>query len=88
MYIYIYIHNIVGFRGFASSIMLCLRGGIPRPMGDFPESLSRAMLAGVIFIGRLGVSSLTRVRCSLPRIAADGVAYTSHLPTCPFDKDI
>ena len=38
--------NIVDFRGFDSSIMLILRGGIPRPMGDFPESSSQAMLAG------------------------------------------
>ena len=34
------------FRGFDSSIILILRGGIPRPIGDFPESLSQAMLVG------------------------------------------
>ena len=32
--------NIVDFRGFDSSIILIDRGGMPRPMGDFPESLS------------------------------------------------
>ena len=55
-YIYIYIYPlnslrpisllILGFRGFDSSIILILRGGIPRPIGDFPESLSQAMLVG------------------------------------------
>ena len=38
--------NIVDFGGFDSSIILILRGGIPRPIGDFPESLSQAMLVG------------------------------------------
>ena len=32
--------NIVDFRGFDSSIIVILRGGILRPIGDFPESLS------------------------------------------------
>ena len=30
--------NIVDFGGFDSSIILIARGGIPRPVGDFPES--------------------------------------------------
>ena len=47
--------NIVDFRGFDSSIILILRGGIPRPTGDFPESLSQAILVGIMFVGRLGV---------------------------------
>ena len=47
--------NIVGFRGFDSSMILNFRGGIPRPIGKFPESLSQAMLVGVMFVGRLGV---------------------------------
>ena len=38
--------TIVGFRGFDSNIILILRGGIPRPIGSFPESLSQAMLVG------------------------------------------
>ena len=66
-YIYIYIYIMctrytanlptdnVDFRGFDSSIMLYFRGGIPRPIGDFPESLSLAMLVGVMLVGSLGV---------------------------------
>ena len=50
------------FRGFDSSIMLILRGGIPRPMGDFPESLSQAMLVEVMLVGRLGVQSASQVQ--------------------------
>ena len=38
--------NIVDFRGFDSSTILILRGGILRPIGDFPESSSQAMLVG------------------------------------------
>ena len=38
--------NIVHFRVFDSSIILVWRGGIPRPIGDFPESLTQAMLVG------------------------------------------
>ena len=47
--------NIVDFRGFDSSTILKLRGGIPRPMGDLPESLSQAILEGIMLVGRLGV---------------------------------
>ena len=43
------------FRGFDSSIILSLRGGIPRPIVDFPESLSHAILVGIMLVGRLGV---------------------------------
>ena len=38
--------NNVDFWGSDSSIILILRGGIPRPIGDLPESLSQAMLVG------------------------------------------
>ena len=38
--------NIVDFRGFDSSVILILRGGIPRPIGDFPGSLSQAIWVG------------------------------------------
>ena len=51
--------NIVGFRGFDSSITLCLTGDISRLVGDFPESLSQAMWLGVMLVGRLGVLALT-----------------------------
>ena len=44
------------FRGFDSSIVLNLRGRIPRPIGNFREVLSQAILSvGRILIGRLGV---------------------------------
>ena len=38
--------NIMDFRGFDSSVILILRGRIPRLVGNFPESLSQAMLIG------------------------------------------
>ena len=47
--------NIMDFRGFDSSIILIVRGGIPRPIGDSPESLSQAILEGIMLVGRLGV---------------------------------
>ena len=47
--------NIAGFRGFDSSVMLIPRVGIPRPTGDFPESLSQAILVGKMLVGRLGI---------------------------------
>ena len=56
----------MGFGGFDSSIMLCLRGGILISMGDFLESLSQAMLVGVMLVGRLGVQTLC---------GGDGVLY-------------
>ena len=43
------------FRGLGSSIILFLRGGIPRPIRNFPESLSPRILVGRILVGRLGV---------------------------------
>ena len=45
--------NIMDFRGFDSSIIVILRGGIPRPTGNFPESLSQAILVGIMSVGRL-----------------------------------
>ena len=35
--------NIVDFTGFDSSTILIKRSGIPRVIGNFPESLSQAM---------------------------------------------
>ena len=73
IYIYIYTHykspplqlsranlrtNIMEFRGFDSNIILSLRGGIPRPTWNFPESLTQAILVGEMLVGRLGVSAL------------------------------
>ena len=47
--------KILDFRGFDSSTILILRGGIARPIGNFPESVSQAMLVGIMLVGRLGV---------------------------------
>ena len=44
------------FRGFDSSLILNLRGGILRRVGNFPDVLSQAMLVGIMLVGRLGVS--------------------------------
>ena len=44
--------EILDFRGFDSSRILILRGGIPRPIGN-SESLSQEILAGIILVGRL-----------------------------------
>ena len=66
-YIYIYIYqkprqstanprtDIMDFRGFDSSMILILRGGISRPIGNFPQSLTQAMLVGIMLVGGLGV---------------------------------
>ena len=45
----------IDVRGLDSSIILVLRGGIPRPIGNFPESLSQAILVGIVLVGRFGV---------------------------------
>ena len=44
------------FRGFDSSIILILRGGILRSVRIFLESLSQQILAGIISAGRSGVA--------------------------------
>ena len=51
-------HSTANLRnsGFRTSTILILRGGIPRPVGNFPESLSQAILVGIILAGRSGVS--------------------------------
>ena len=56
--------KILDFRGFDPSEILILRGGIPRPIGNFPEIMSHAILVGIILVGRLGVASLpAKVLC-------------------------
>ena len=50
--------NIMDFRGFDSSTILILRGGILVSIGDFPESLSRTILVGIMLVGRLNVCVL------------------------------
>ena len=44
--------NIMDFRGFNSNIILILRGGIPVPVENFSESLSQAILVGIILVSR------------------------------------
>ena len=44
--------SIVDLRGFDSSINLKLTGGIPRAIGNLPESLSQAMLVGIMLVGK------------------------------------
>ena len=51
--------NIVHFRGFDSIMILILRAGIPRPIGNFLESSSQEMLVGIMLVGRLGVQPTT-----------------------------
>ena len=53
--------NIVDFTGLDSSIIFIQRGGMPSPIGKFPESLSQAMLVGCNVrreIGRIWVVSM------------------------------
>ena len=54
--------NIKGFRGFDSSIILSLRGRILMYIGDFPESLSQAILVWIMLVGRLGVPKIPESR--------------------------
>ena len=42
--------NIMDFREFDSSMILVLRGGILMSIQDFPESLSQAILVGVMLL--------------------------------------
>ena len=47
--------NIMDVRGFDSSIILILRGGILMSIENSPGSLSHAILVGIMLVGRLGV---------------------------------
>ena len=49
--------NVLDFRGFDSSIILVLRGGSPRPIWNFLESLSQAILVGIMLVRRLAVQA-------------------------------
>ena len=51
--------QILDFRGFDSSRILILRGGIIMSIGNFLESLSQAILVGRFLVGRLGVLSVS-----------------------------
>ena len=47
--------KILDFRGFDSSRILKLRGGILMSTGNLLEIPSQQILAGIILVGRLGV---------------------------------
>ena len=51
-----YFTKILDFRGFDSSRILILRGGILMSIGNFPEVFSQRILVGSILLRRLGVS--------------------------------
>ena len=59
--------KILDFRGFGSSVVLSLRGGVLMSIGNFPESLSQQILVAMLLVGRLGVSSLFARMCALCR---------------------
>ena len=44
--------KILDLRGFDSSIIVSLRGGILMPIGDFLEILSQGILVGIIHLSR------------------------------------
>ena len=50
-----YRYNIMDFKGFDSSNILILRGGILTYIGDFQQDLSQAILVGMMLVGRLDV---------------------------------
>ena len=54
--------RILDFRGFDSSRILMLRGGILMSRGNFPEILSPQILVRIISAGRLGVPHPMRCR--------------------------
>ena len=70
MYVYIYIYNlrtkILDSRGFDSSRILILRGGILMSTGNIPEMLSQHIFSGVIFVGKWGVRWLEKA-AAIPR---------------------
>ena len=70
--------KILDFRGFDLSRILISRGGIPRPIRKLPESLSQAILAGMILVGRLGVAGHCRQSVPVDSAAksADKYVYT------------
>ena len=71
--------NIVDFGGFDSGIILILRGGIPRHIGDFLEVLTQAMLVGVMLVGRLGIVYVNS--CYMNSLVYDLCCYANNLVT-------
>ena len=66
--------TILDFRGFDSSRILILRGGLLMSIGNFLESLSQAILVGIILVGRLTMTSTIAIyiaTCSTPTSCGD-----------------
>ena len=67
--------TILDFRGFDSSRILILRGGIPMPTGIFLDISSQLNLVEVIMVRRLDVRThlfcSSRPRCSIRKPAAE-----------------
>ena len=77
-----YCTKILGFRGFDSSIILILRGGILMSIGSFPEMSSQQILEGISF----DVSAcFLDLRCIYICISAALLFITDLLPAiaCP-----
>ena len=77
--------KILDFGGLDSIRILSSRGGILMSIGGFPESLSQAILVGIILLGRLGVirewGCVGVVATSLyPRHIAVGSTVKDELP--------
>ena len=62
--------NIVDFKGLDSSAIFISKGGILMSIGNLPESLSQAMLVGIMLVGRLGVALQDFFRAHLCSAAA------------------
>ena len=83
--------KIPDFRGLDSSRILIVRGGIPRPLDNFPELLSQRILVGTILVGRLGVyyditrcqtiSVSQRTVVTMYIMCAHGIVYCWHRPS-------
>ena len=71
--------KITDCRGFYSSIILMLRGGIPRPIGNFSESLSQAILVGIILVGRLGIAAVVVDLNSLVPSIEEAASLSFHI---------
>ena len=71
--------TIMDFRGFDSDVIVILRVGIPRPLGNLPEASSQAILAGIILVGPLGVWSfgLQRAPSCLVGVSTNNYVYIS-----------
>ena len=66
--------QILDCRGFDSSRILILRGGLLMSIGNFQEVLSQRILAGILLVGRSGARSVRepkgRAEFRRPRLVA------------------